>query len=90
MYDFFYHNGEGHSNCLDNINNALGERRPFTTPINLFMHTKIHTDGSLSVEKPLPKYIILFLCRKIMSRNAFVFRMIALAGDKIVFQVLMM
>ena len=90
MYDFFYHNGKGHPNCLDNINNALGERRPFTTPINLFMHTKIHTDGSLSVEKPLPKYIILFLCRKIMSRNAFVFRMIALAGDKIVFQVLMM
>jgi len=90
MYDFFYHNGEGTPNCLDTINNALGERRPFTTPINLFMYTKIHTDGSLSVEKPLPKYIILFLCRKIMSRNAFVFRMIALAGDKIVFQALMM
>ena len=55
MYDFFYHNGKGHPNCLDNINNALGERRPLITPINLFMYTKIHTDGSLSVEKPLSK-----------------------------------
>lgn len=27
MYDFFYHNGEGHPNCLDNINGALGENR---------------------------------------------------------------
>ena len=55
MYDFFYHNGEGHPNCLDNINGALGEKRPIITPINLFMHTKIHTDGSISVEAPLSK-----------------------------------
>lgn len=55
MYDFFYHNGEGHPNCLDNINGALGEKRPIITPVNLFMHTKIHTDGSISVEAPLSK-----------------------------------
>ena len=53
MYDFFYHNGEGHPNCLDNINGALGESRPIITPVNLFMYTKINTDGTVSVEKPL-------------------------------------
>ncbi len=55
MYNFFYHNGKGHPNCLDNINNALGEQHPIITPINLFMYTKINTDGSISVEKPLSK-----------------------------------
>lgn len=24
MYDFFYHNGDGHPNCLDNINGRAG------------------------------------------------------------------
>lgn len=55
MYDFFYHNGVGHPNCFDNINNALGERRPIITPVNLFMHTKINTNGSISVEPPVSK-----------------------------------
>ena len=55
MYDFFYHNGDGHPNCLDNINGALGENRPIITPVNLFMHTRINTDGSISVEAPLSK-----------------------------------
>ena len=55
MYEFFYHNGEGHSNCLDNINGALGEDRPQITPVNLFMYTAIHEDGSISVEAPLSK-----------------------------------
>ena len=53
MYDFFYHNGEGHPNCLDNINGALRESRPSITPVNLFMYTKISADGSISVEEPL-------------------------------------
>ena len=55
MYDFFYNNGEGHPNCLDNINGALGEHRPIITPVNLFMYTKINTDGSISVEVPRSK-----------------------------------
>ena len=55
MYDFFYHNGKGHPNCLDNINHALGEHRAIITPVNLFMHTKINADGSISVEEPLSK-----------------------------------
>ena len=55
MYDFFYHNGEGHPNCLENINDALGERRAIITPVNLFMHTKIHADGTISVEAPLSR-----------------------------------
>ena len=55
MYEFFYHNGNGHPNCLDNINGALKENRPTITPINLFMNTKINSDGSISVEKPLSK-----------------------------------
>ncbi len=55
MYDFFYHNGAGHSNCLDNINRCLNQKRPIIHPINLFMHTKVHADGSISVERPLSK-----------------------------------
>lgn len=55
MFDFFYHNGEGHPNCYDNINGALGERRAIITPVNLFMRTKINADGGISVEAPLSK-----------------------------------
>lgn len=55
MYDYFYHNGKGHPNCFDNINNALEEQRPIITPLNLFMHTKINTNGNISVEKPISK-----------------------------------
>ena len=55
MYDFFYHNGEGHPNCLDNINGALGEHRAIITPVNLFMYTRINADGSISVERPISK-----------------------------------
>lgn len=55
MYDFFYHNGKNHPNCLDNINSVLDEKRPIITPVNLFMNTKINTDGSISVEKPISK-----------------------------------
>ncbi len=55
MYDFFYHNGTNHPNCLDNINDALGEQRSIITPINLCMYTKINGDGSISVEAPLSK-----------------------------------
>ena len=53
MYDYFYHNGKGHRNCFDNINHALEEQRPIITPVNLFMHTKINTNGNISVEKPI-------------------------------------
>lgn len=55
MYNFFYHNGKEHPNCFDNINKALGEHRTIITPVNLFMYTKINTDGSISVEKPVSK-----------------------------------
>ena len=55
MYDFFYHNGNGHLNCFDNINNALNEQRPIITPVNLFMHTKINTNGSIAVDAPISK-----------------------------------
>ena len=55
MYDFFYHNGAGHPNCLDNINGSLGENRPIITPINLFMFTRILENGSISVEAPKSK-----------------------------------
>ena len=55
MYDFFYGDGAGHPNCLDNINGALEERRPIITPVNLFMHTRIYADGSISVEKPISR-----------------------------------
>ena len=52
MYDFFYHNGENHPNCLDNINQCLGECRPIIYPVNLFMHSHIDENGSVSVKRP--------------------------------------
>lgn len=55
MYDFFYHNGEGHPNCLDNICASLKRQRPIIHPVNFFMHTRINPDGSISVERPLSK-----------------------------------
>ena len=55
MYDFFYHNGEEHPNCFDNINRVLDEQRAVIVPVNLFMHTKISTNGSISVEEPASK-----------------------------------
>lgn len=55
MYDFFYHNDKEHSNCLDNINGALGTAHPIIRPINLFMFTKINSDGSIKVCSPLSK-----------------------------------
>ncbi|MEE0420465.1 MAG: urea carboxylase-associated family protein [Lachnospiraceae bacterium] len=55
MYEFFYHNGEKHPNCFENINKVLREQRAIITPVNLFMHTKINTNGSISVEEPLSK-----------------------------------
>ena len=55
MYDFFYHNSEEHPNCFNNINKVLKEQRAIITPINLFMYTKINTNGSISVEEPISK-----------------------------------
>lgn len=55
MYDFFYHNGNGHPNCLDNINACLKKRRPIIHPVNFFMYTKINPDGSISVEEPVSR-----------------------------------
>lgn len=55
MYDFFYQNGEGHPNCLDNINTSLKEQRPIIYPVNLFMYTSINMNGAISVETPLSK-----------------------------------
>lgn len=55
MYDFFYQNGAGHPNCLDHINNSMGRKRPMIQPVNFFMHTRIETDGSIVVERPVSK-----------------------------------
>ncbi|UUZ80428.1 urea carboxylase-associated family protein [Paenibacillus sp. P26] len=55
MYDFFYQNGENHHNCLENINGCLNEQRPIIHPVNLFMYTKINSNGSISVEEPISK-----------------------------------
>lgn len=55
MYEFFYHNGSGHPNCLDNINECLQSARPIIHPVNLFMHTKISENGKIAVLPPLSK-----------------------------------
>ena len=55
MYEFFYHNGEGHANCLDNINMNLGRKHPIIRPINLFMYTAIEPNGKIAVKPPRSK-----------------------------------
>jgi len=55
MYDFFYQNGEGHPNCYDNINHALGERRPIINPLNLFMNTSVGPDERVTINPPVSK-----------------------------------
>ena len=55
MYEFFYHNGADHPNCLDNINRSLNRNRAIINPVNFFMYTKINADGTISVEKPISK-----------------------------------
>lgn len=47
IYDFFYQNEEGHSNCLDNLNTAFGTSRTIIHPVNLFMNTRIGTDSKI-------------------------------------------
>lgn len=55
MYGFFYGNGQGHPNCLDNINRCLNKTRPIIHPVNLFMHTKIGKNGKIEVCPPVSK-----------------------------------
>lgn len=55
MYDFFYQNGTDHSNCLDNINRALGTNRNIIQPINFFMNTRVEENGKIVIAKPLSK-----------------------------------
>lgn len=55
MYDFFYRNGDGHPNCFDNINSALGAHRPIINPVNLFMHTTVDTNGKITIHPPVSK-----------------------------------
>ena len=55
MFEFFYRNGEGHANCLDNINGALGKKYPIIHPVNLFMYTRIEPNGRIAVLPPKSK-----------------------------------
>lgn len=55
MYDYFYGNGKDHPSCLQNLNAALGRERNAITPVNLFMHTVIRPDRTISVEEPLSR-----------------------------------
>lgn len=59
MYEFFYKNGFGHRNCLDNINENLNKyeipKYNIIHPFNIFMYTAIKPDGKISVEEPISK-----------------------------------
>lgn len=67
MYDFFYDIGKNHPNCLDNINSALKSNRPIIHPLNIFMHTKFNSDGTISVEKPISKAGDRFIIKALMN-----------------------
>ncbi len=57
MYDHFYHNGENHPSCFENINKLLEKLGlpPYATinPFNVFMNTQIHENGKIEVLSPL-------------------------------------
>ena len=55
MFEFFYRNGKGHPNCLDNINRCLQGDRPIIHPLNIFMNTKIKENGKIAVLPPESK-----------------------------------
>ncbi len=55
MFEFFYHNGDRHPNCFDNINGSLGKKYPIIHPVNLFMYTKIESNGKIVVLPPKSK-----------------------------------
>jgi uncharacterized protein len=59
MYEYFYKNGNNHPNCHENILSAIRTIRavdfPIIHPFNIFMHTMIYPDGTISVEEPLSK-----------------------------------
>lgn len=59
MYDYFYYNGKGHPNCLENINFALkkyGIPKFYTIrPFNIFMNAKVYPDGRIEVDAPRSK-----------------------------------
>lgn len=67
MYEFFYQNGEGHPNCLDNINKSLGTSHPIIHPVNLFMNTEILEDGRIKVRKPLSKACDCIILKALMN-----------------------
>ena len=55
MFEFFYRNGKGHPNCLDNINRCLQSDRSIILPLNIFMNTKIKETGKIAVLPPESK-----------------------------------
>lgn len=57
MYDHFFSNGTGHSNCFENINKSLREFAvPYFTsiqPLNIFMNTDISLEKKIIINPPL-------------------------------------
>nr|SUY21473.1 urea carboxylase-associated protein 1 [Clostridioides difficile] len=53
MYDFFYHNGENHPNCFDNINRTLGTSHQIIHPL-IFLCTQ------KSIQMGVLKYVNLY------------------------------
>ncbi|MCE1169092.1 MAG: urea carboxylase-associated family protein [Sphingobacteriia bacterium] len=76
MYEHFYKNGENHSNCYENITDkAKEEGLPLLLevhPFNIFMNTKIKTDGSFEVLAPLSKANDYIVLKALMDVNVFV------------------
>lgn len=66
MYRAQYNLTAGHPSCYENFANVLKEHgideRLITVPFNIFMHTRINTDGRVEVKEPLSKpgdYVVL-------------------------------
>lgn len=49
IFEFFYHYGEGRTNCLDNVNGTLGKKISYHPPSKAFHIYKIEPNGKNTV-----------------------------------------
>ena len=76
MYEYFYKNGKEHPNCYENITDKTKEDglplQLEVRPFNVFMNTKIKSDGSFEVVAPLSKANDHIVLKAIMDVNVYI------------------
>jgi uncharacterized protein YcgI (DUF1989 family) len=76
MYEYFYNNGKKHTNCYENITYETKEDGiPLLLevhPFNIFMNTKVKSDGSFEVLAPVSKADDFIVLKAIMDVNVYI------------------